>query len=136
MSWHSSSHTDIPPKPSTNVTSPHNHSHIIILSTTKPKNGSAMASSSYDGVPGWGIALLVLASVILLLLLIFFILALWHWCCHREETGLINVTGSPKPYDREPSAPEFLTMDPYQKIYPEDFDKPKKNRTGMYVVNP
>ncbi|XP_048849920.1 salivary glue protein Sgs-3-like [Brienomyrus brachyistius] len=137
---HPSSHTSTPPKTATNTT--HNTlmtEHMKIPNTAQPHQRPSTASSSYDGVPGWGIALLVLASVILLLLIIFFILALWRWCCRQEETGPTNMTGDPSPYEKlnvEPSAPEFQSKDPNGKIYPEDFEKPKKNRTGMYVVNP
>ncbi|XP_051519506.1 uncharacterized protein LOC127420921 isoform X2 [Myxocyprinus asiaticus] len=68
---------------------------------------------NYYGVPGWAIALLVLACIILLLLLILIILLICCWCCRRkhkkEETTKLT---EPAPYERT-SFKEHLANPPY-----------------------
>ncbi|XP_041933404.1 cell wall protein DAN4-like [Alosa sapidissima] len=53
-----------------------------------------------DWVPGWGIALLVLASLILLLLIILIILLLLRWCCMDEPEEEPQLRYDP--YSHEP----------------------------------
>ncbi|KAL4624804.1 putative protein TPRXL [Arapaima gigas] len=102
------------------------------------KAATAPSSTEGGGVPGWGIALLVLASVILLVLIVILILALWHWCCRREEPGFVYVNGQPNPYAKAKQlsmGPDIILKEPGV----EDLDNPenpKKNRTGFYAVNP
>ncbi|KAL4624805.1 hypothetical protein GN956_G17637 [Arapaima gigas] len=67
------------PTSSTEKPSSGTHSPVVTPSsrqpnTTEPHKGVTTNSSTGGGVPGWGIALLVLASVILLLLFVLLIL--------------------------------------------------------------
>ncbi|XP_028836824.1 uncharacterized protein PB18E9.04c [Denticeps clupeoides] len=98
---------------------------------------SATTASS-AGVPGWGIALLVLAAIILFILLIILIIILIllvFWCCRG---GLVNAS-DPNPYRQgyyNPDIPLYSTQSTINLpngTYSED--SPKKGRTGMYVVN-
>ncbi|XP_065150384.1 uncharacterized protein [Paramisgurnus dabryanus] len=125
-------------------------SGLLVQNTTvKPKNETqpailptflgSVVNPFYRGVPGWAIALLVLACVTLLLIFIL-ILLLCFWCCtkrnKKDET-------EHAPYERT-SFKEHLT--PYNPQAPQhnqtypvladpEFIK-NGNRSEMYVVNP
>ncbi|XP_051527257.1 mucin-1 [Myxocyprinus asiaticus] len=100
----------------------------------------------YYGIPGWAIALLVLACVILLLLIILLILLICCWCCRRkhkkEETTKLTEHA---PYERT-SFKEHLANPPYNPHSPQknpnlpvfqgEPEGLNGNRPGMYVLNP
>ncbi|XP_018621398.1 putative protein TPRXL [Scleropages formosus] len=113
------------------------HSPSVKKPSSEPR--MTMSSSSVGGgVPGWAIALLVLACVILLLVIVVLILVLWRWCCHREEPGFVYVSGEPNPYGKAkqvPLGPEVMAKEPSFKNL-DDAEKPKRTRSGFYVVNP
>ncbi|MGH0166849.1 UNVERIFIED_CONTAM: hypothetical protein FKN15_051659 [Acipenser sinensis] len=77
----------------------------------------AMPPSSQSGseVPGWGIALLVLAALILLILLIILILMMIY-CCMRRRRGQFNVFGIGGYYSMNDSAgyPMYSTHTHYE----------------------
>ncbi|KAL2080669.1 hypothetical protein ACEWY4_024462 [Coilia grayii] len=108
--------------------------------TTTTANGSGSKLRPYwlDWVPGWAIALLVLAALILLLLIILFIMLLVRWCCMEEEKQPPPVS-DPYPRFAPSPAPTYVyhSPAPVQKDMSDDHpDKAKKNRTGLYMVNP
>ncbi|KAL0962235.1 hypothetical protein UPYG_G00337470 [Umbra pygmaea] len=82
-----------------------------------------------DQVPGWVIALLVLASAILLLLIIIFIMLVVRWCCKKSKDVSDNN-----------STPDMDPYSTYVRPIPineqTNVDPPKKNESGMYIVNP
>ncbi|CAL8397405.1 unnamed protein product [Gadus morhua 'NCC'] len=99
-----------------------------------------------DWVPGWGIALLVLAAAILFLLIIIFILLCVHYCRKRPSEDPMGK--NPDPYYEQnkmppqetvpvlyPSLPVTAPSSPMQAQMVVG-DTPKKNRTGFYAVNP
>ncbi|KAL7829231.1 hypothetical protein AOLI_G00301160 [Acnodon oligacanthus] len=116
---------------------------ILLPTTNAPVSGGG--DNGYTGVPGWAIALLVLACIILLLLIILLIITLIRWCCADDKP---EPEDPPEPqhtpYERttfkEPlSTPSYSPQTPQKSpiLSPfEDPAKPKVNRTGMYVVNP
>ncbi|XP_051949388.1 mucin-1 isoform X2 [Xyrauchen texanus] len=98
----------------------------------------------YYGIPGWAIALLVLACVILLLLIILLILLICCWCCGRkhkkQETTKLTEHA---PYERT-SFKEHLANPAYNPHSPQmDPNLPVAgepqgligNHPGMYVLN-
>ncbi|XP_029919126.1 cell wall integrity and stress response component 3-like isoform X2 [Myripristis murdjan] len=107
-------------------------------------SGGSGGSSTNDWVPGWGIALLVLAAVILLLLIIIFIMMVVRWCCKRPEKDYMDTTEDPYyNQNKQPpqeSLPVYSPQSPVEKKPPSTpvivGDTPKKNRTGFYAVNP
>ncbi|XP_037391446.1 location of vulva defective 1 [Pygocentrus nattereri] len=117
---------------------------ILLPTSTAPV--SVGGDSHYRGVPGWAIALLVLACIILLLLIILLIITLIRWCCAGDDKPEPEDPPEPQhtPYERttfkEPlSTPSYSPLTPQKSpvLSPfEDPAKPKVNRTGMYVVNP
>ncbi|XP_063040883.1 uncharacterized protein LOC134435770 [Engraulis encrasicolus] len=90
----------------------------------------------FDWVPGWAIALLVLAALILLLLIILLILLLIRWCCMDEPDEPIK-SERPDPY-HSPYLSHSAAKTPILNMtnQPMTPEKPKEGRTGMYVVNP
>ncbi|XP_062385749.1 uncharacterized protein LOC134072888 isoform X1 [Sardina pilchardus] len=128
-------HSD-PPEPTTSSISKHTPAHQE-GSTTTPSDSTGTTPYPLwpywlDWVPGWGIALLVLASLILLLLIILIVLLLLRWCCMDEP----EMEPQPRfdPYTHEP---HHVSQTPpktpiLRHMTPE---KPRGNRTGMYVVN-
>ncbi|KAK6323841.1 hypothetical protein J4Q44_G00061800 [Coregonus suidteri] len=133
----SSGFTKRPLKPSTRPQS---------STTTKSSTTANMASGGNDGgfsdwVPGWAIALLVLAAVILLLLIIIFIMMVVRWCCKRskdlythERKSFPNIGSFPAYVSHGPQAP--IQEQPNGKTFETIDDPRKKNKTGMYIVNP
>ncbi|XP_045078300.1 cell wall integrity and stress response component 1-like [Coregonus clupeaformis] len=133
----SSGFTKRPLKPSTRHQS---------STTTKSSTTANMASGGNDGgfndwVPGWAIALLVLAAVILLLLIIIFIMMVVRWCCKRskdlythERKNFPNIGSFPAYVSHGPQAP--IQEQPNGKTFETIDDPRKKNKTGMYIVNP
>ncbi|KAJ8386543.1 hypothetical protein AAFF_G00170130 [Aldrovandia affinis] len=116
------------------------------LETKHVNSTTAAAAGGGGGVPGWGIAILVLVSLILLLLIIILILMLMRWCCGMEETGALNVSEDPNLTNKSNPKADFpaqapppidpSSQQPYDTLYDDSTEKPKKNKTGMYVVNP
>ncbi|XP_040923779.1 mucin-1-like [Betta splendens] len=109
--------------------------------TTRTENTNASGSGtkgpvtsespSGGGVPGWGIALLVLAAVALLLLLVLLAaLLLWCCCCRRSSYEHSSLRDH---------IPLYSTQSRFQgpngRPY-EPMEKPMKTRTGTYTVNP
>ncbi|KAK2864737.1 hypothetical protein Q7C36_003891 [Tachysurus vachellii] len=115
-------------------------------STTKSPIENNPSSDHGEGVPGWAIALLVLASIAILLLIIIIIILLIRWCCVDDSDEVRSLPPQEHtPYMRttfrEPlSVPAYSPHTPQKSLYPfEDLTqspKPKPNRTGTYVVNP
>ncbi|KAJ8335210.1 hypothetical protein SKAU_G00408490 [Synaphobranchus kaupii] len=101
----------------------------------------AAATAGGGGVPGWGIAILVLVCIILLLLIIILILLVIRWFCSQPDTGIMNVSEETNLYTNStPSGlptypPVKEPKQPYNKLDDDSTDKPKKIKTGMYVVN-
>ncbi|XP_059899653.1 uncharacterized protein LOC132451294 isoform X1 [Gadus macrocephalus] len=113
--------------------------------TSGPSSGGGNRDDR-DWVPGWGIALLVLAAAILLLLIILFILLCIRFCRKRPSEDPMGK--NPDPYYDEnkmppqetvpvyyPSAPITAPSSPMQTEMVVG-DTPKKNRTGFYALNP
>ncbi|KAF7686476.1 hypothetical protein HF521_015838 [Silurus meridionalis] len=108
------------------------------FSTTTP------SSDHGEGVPGWAIALLVLAAIAILLLLIIIIILLVRWCCVDNDDDIRSLPPQEHtPYMRttfrEPlSVPAYSPHTPQKNLYPfEDLTQsPKPKRTGTYVVTP
>ncbi|KAI2652630.1 Mucin-1 [Labeo rohita] len=110
-------------------------------STTPMATAMPFAESGYRGLPGWAIALLVLACIIILLLFIILIL-ICCWCCRRKEKK--EETQTVAPYERTSfkerlASPTYMphTPDP-NPIYPS-FGQPEAqhvNRSGIYMLNP
>ncbi|XP_022539145.2 mucin-2 [Astyanax mexicanus] len=145
-----------------NTTTPTPTSNSTFNSTTKTRKTEAVRIPTtaspvspggayyYRGVPGWAIALLVLACIILLLLIILLIITLIRCCCWDPERDpepepLPPLPEQHTPYERktfkEPlSTPSYSPQTPQKSPIPaspyEDPTKPRVNRTGMYVVNP
>ncbi|KAI4892425.1 hypothetical protein NFI96_019354, partial [Prochilodus magdalenae] len=97
-------------------------------------------SATDQGVPGWGVALLVLAAIILLLLLLLFILLLVCWCCWWRRRGFMNVSDPDPPGYYNPDIPLYSTHSTFESQNgksPQDSDSETspRNRTGMYIVN-
>ncbi|XP_047014910.2 uncharacterized protein LOC124628740 [Ictalurus punctatus] len=136
------------------VSSPETHTGVTNPSSTNNKDSrtehvltnSSPSSNQGEGVPGWAIALLVLAAIAILLLIIIIIILLLRWCCvdngddvrslpPQEHTPYMRTTF------REPlSVPAYSPHTPQKNLYPFDdlpqSPKPKPNRTGTYEVNP
>ncbi|KAJ8398481.1 hypothetical protein AAFF_G00427360 [Aldrovandia affinis] len=53
------------------------------------------AGGNSVGVPGWAIALLVLASLILFFLILLIIILLVYWCYKRRQYGFVNMSEDP-----------------------------------------
>ncbi|XP_067282771.1 mucin-1 [Pseudorasbora parva] len=110
-------------------------------STTPGGSATPFAGSSGHWLPGWAIALLVLACFIILLLLIL-ILLICCWCCRRkdkkEETTTIIEHA---PYQRT-SFKEHLANPTYMPHTPEKsptypvLGGPDGGQAGMYAMNP
>ncbi|KAL2084567.1 hypothetical protein ACEWY4_020085 [Coilia grayii] len=135
------------PKATGVSTMSHNSSSLTSLATSRSHNTAPTAqqeptsnpiatqpsgaiNSPEEGVPGWGIALLVLAALILLMLFIFLFYLMYFCCCRRAS--------NPTPYmPFNPDIPMYSTQStidlPNGKAYE---DRPTNNRSGMYVVNP
>ncbi|XP_048117389.1 mucin-1-like [Alosa alosa] len=115
---------------------------INTTATTETASMQHSAGGNTSGrdtsVPGWGIALLVLAALILLILLIFLVFLVYFCCCRSGGRGFMNVS-DPTPYmPFNPDIPMYSThttidLPPNGKPYVDDN---LKNRSGMYVVNP
>ncbi|KAK2887225.1 hypothetical protein Q8A67_015453 [Cirrhinus molitorella] len=110
-------------------------------STTPMATAMPFAGSGFQGLPGWAIALLVLACLIILLLFIIIIL-ICCWCCRRKEKK--EETQTVAPYERT-SFKEHLANPTYMPHMPErnpnypSFGQPEAqhgNRSGIYMVNP
>ncbi|XP_018948643.2 mucin-1-like [Cyprinus carpio] len=80
-----------------------------------PKSSTPMAETSVQGLPGWAIALLVLACIIILLLFIILLL-ICFWCCRRKEKK--EETQTVTPYERT-SFKEHLANPTYMSHAPE-----------------
>ncbi|XP_063040884.1 mucin-17-like [Engraulis encrasicolus] len=91
----------------------------------------------FDWVPGWAIALLVLAAVTLLLLILLLIALLVRWCCRKEKKPMPVSDPYPPPFNPS-SAPSYTSHSPASapKVLSEDHPEAKRNRTGLYIVNP
>ncbi|XP_016321680.1 mucin-1, partial [Sinocyclocheilus anshuiensis] len=105
-----------------------------------PKS-TTFAESSAEGLPGWAIALLVLACIIILLLFIILLL-ICFWCCRRKEKK--EETQTVAPYERT-SFKEHLANPTYMSHTPErspnyrSLGEPEAqhgNRSGTYTMNP
>ncbi|TKS82745.1 Mucin-1 [Collichthys lucidus] len=126
----------------TNSTSPTTttSNDTMATRTVSPnKTGSSQSVApplaSGSGVPGWGIALLVLAALVLLLLILLLIGLLVWCCCYRGRYKDFS------PYDHlthRDDIPLYTTHSHFEgpngRPY-EELDKPMKNRTGIYTVN-
>ncbi|TKS82750.1 Thyroglobulin [Collichthys lucidus] len=107
------------------------------VSPNKTESSQSVAPplASGSGVPGWGIALLVLAALVLLLLILLLIGLLVWCCCYRGRYKDFS------PYDHlthRDDIPLYTTHSHFEgpngRPY-EELDKPMKNRTGIYTVN-
>ncbi|KAK1805217.1 hypothetical protein P4O66_019173 [Electrophorus voltai] len=113
----------------------------LLLNTT---TGGRDSYNSYERVPGWAVALLVLACIILVLLIILLIIALVRCCTNDKVVDSNDVPEVHTPYSRrafkEPlSTPSYSRHTPQQSPIVSSFESPKTprvNRTGMYIVNP
>ncbi|CAJ1061239.1 Mucin-1 [Xyrichtys novacula] len=96
---------------------------------------SSVAPPSAGGVPGWGIALLVLAALALLLLLLLLIALLVWWCCCRGRHKDFS------PYDtlsHRDDIPLYTTHGRFGRPNGDTFDeadKPMKRRASVYTIN-
>ncbi|MCI4374560.1 hypothetical protein PGIGA_G00007470 [Pangasianodon gigas] len=104
---------------------------------TGPEGTDTVATE--QGVPGWGIAILVLAAIILFFMLVLIILLLLFWCCWWRQRGFMNVSDPDPMGYYNPDIPMYSTHSTYDshngKSLDSDSDRPPKNRTGMYAVN-
>ncbi|KAM9434627.1 uncharacterized protein Hap1MRO34_002391 [Clarias gariepinus] len=124
------------------------HTRGTNSSSTSDKDSKTSNPPPYpsEGVPGWAIALLVLAAIAILLLIIIIIILLVRWCCVDSEDDVRSLPPQEHtPYMRttfrEPlSVPAYSPHTPQKNVYPFDdlpqSPKPKPPRTGTYVVNP
>ncbi|XP_029537379.2 mucin-2-like [Oncorhynchus nerka] len=98
------------------------------------EHAAAVVAGGGEGVPGWGIALLVLAVLTLLILLILLILLLVWLCCRQRY-------GSFSPYNQINHGADIQMYSTHSRFdvpngKPNDEMRgPSKNRTGMHVVN-
>ncbi|XP_067217835.1 mucin-1 [Chanodichthys erythropterus] len=109
--------------------------------TTPVDTAAPLVGSGGFWLPGWAIALLVLACIIILLLLILLLL-MCCWCCRRrdkkEETTTIIEHA---PYQRT-SFKEHLANPTYMPHTPEKSPNypvlggPEVQHAGMYAMNP
>ncbi|XP_062393660.1 serine-rich adhesin for platelets [Sardina pilchardus] len=105
-------------------------------STQHSAGGNASETDTSTGVPGWGIALLVLAALILFILLIFLVFLVYFCCCRSGGRGFMNVSDPYMPFNPDiPMYSSHTTIDLPTNGKPYDNNNPK-NRSGMYVVNP
>lgn len=109
------------------------------FTTTTTRTPSSGRERPYwlDWVPGWGIALLVLTALILLLVIILLILLLIRMCRKRGKKQPLPMPEQSQ--QATPTAPSYVSHSPAPA--PKDMDddhpdKPKRNKTGLYVVNP
>ncbi|XP_016360512.1 mucin-1-like [Sinocyclocheilus anshuiensis] len=103
-----------------------------------PKSSTPLAETSVQGLPGWAIALLVLACIIILLLLIILLL-ICFWCCRRKAKK--EETQTVAPYERT-SFKEHLANPTYMSHTPErspnyrSLGEPEAqpgNQSGIYM---
>ncbi|XP_026096661.1 mucin-1-like [Carassius auratus] len=111
---------------------------IVTPSWLFPKSSTPVAEPIVQGLPGWAIALLVLACIIILLLLIIMLL-LCCWCCRRKEKK--EETQTVTPYERT-SFKEHLANPTYMSNTPEknpnyrNMGEPEAqhgNQSGIYM---
>ncbi|KAL7830002.1 hypothetical protein SRHO_G00311290 [Serrasalmus rhombeus] len=111
---HTSTHPGGVNSTRSHITSSTNNSQNLSSTTARPRRTepillptsnapvSVGGDSHYRGVPGWAIALLVLACIILLLLIILLIITLIRWCCASDD----------KPEPEDPPEPQHT---PYER---------------------
>ncbi|KAK3525363.1 hypothetical protein QTP86_031085, partial [Hemibagrus guttatus] len=95
------------------------------INNTEPVLITSNPSSNHDdGVPGWAIALLVLASIAILLLIIIILILLIRWCCVDNSNDVRSLPPQEHtPYMRttfrEPlSVPAYSPHTPQKNLYP------------------
>ncbi|KAI7789960.1 putative mucin-1-like [Triplophysa rosa] len=104
---------------------------------------SSVANPTYKRVPGWAIALMVLACVTLLLILIL-ILLLCCWCfCKKNKKDEATKQSEHTPYERtsfKEHLPAYTSHAPQTNhnfpVIGNPELKKHGNRSGVYVVNP
>ncbi|KAL6457630.1 hypothetical protein MHYP_G00345930 [Metynnis hypsauchen] len=96
---HITSNTSNSQNVSSTTAKPRRTEPILLPTTNAPVSGGG--DNRYRGVPGWAIALLVLACIILLLLIILLIITLIRWCCADD-----------KPEPEDPPEPQHT---PYER---------------------
>ncbi|XP_003200649.2 uncharacterized protein si:dkeyp-92c9.4 [Danio rerio] len=114
-------------------------------STTTSGSASFYSGSGTFWLPGWAIALLVLACICIVLLIIILVLICCCWCCRRKEKKEETPTPTTvTPYERT-SFKEHLANPTYMSHTPErnpnypTFGEPgiqHGNQNGIYMMNP
>ncbi|XP_052003445.1 uncharacterized protein LOC127658280 [Xyrauchen texanus] len=112
------------------------------FTTTQPPNTITVSQSPTTAtalMPGWVIALFVVAAVSLFLLIILLIVVVVLWCNKPKQRGFVNEPDeSNPPMYFNPDIPMYSTHSTFHTANGKQADvreKPPKNRTGMYVVN-
>ncbi|XP_047667363.1 mucin-1-like [Tachysurus fulvidraco] len=112
-------------------------SKTITQKPTGPEGSDTVAT--VQGVPGWGIAILVLAAIILFFMLVLLILLLLFWCCCWKQRGFMHVSDPDPTGYYNPDIPMYSTQSTYDshngKSLDLDPERPQKNRSGTYTVN-
>ncbi|XP_067328756.1 mucin-1 [Anolis sagrei] len=105
--------------------------------TTKT-DGSGSGSDS-GGVPGWGIALLVLVSIILFLLLLYCLYLIVRWC-RRQHRGSMDLISTRDSYHPMNEYPTYETHGRYaapgSKENPYNATLPRNGTSGFSYTNP
>ncbi|KAK1795239.1 hypothetical protein P4O66_010416 [Electrophorus voltai] len=105
--------TTIPSSRPTSPASPAEPNRVAPSEHMAPASAAAGAAEAEQGVPGWGIALLVLAAFILFLFLVLLILLLLCWCCCWRTRGFVNMS-DPTPIGYyNPDIPMYSTHSTY-----------------------
>ncbi|XP_043073276.1 mucin-1 [Puntigrus tetrazona] len=116
-------------------------SWLFPKSSTPTVTATPFAAAGLEGLPGWAVALLVLACIIILLLFVLLLL-ICCWCCRRKEKK--EETQAVAPYERT-SFKEHLANPTYMSHSPEkspnyrSLGEPEAqhgNLSGMYTMNP
>ncbi|XP_059423174.1 mucin-3A [Carassius carassius] len=112
------------------------------FTTAQPSRTTTMKHSPTTKVtvlvPGWAVALLVLAAVSLFLLIILIILVVIWCCCPKRRVFMNEAEEMNPPMYFNPDIPMYSTQSTFDTSNGKQVDvreKPPKNRTGMYVVN-
>ncbi|KAF7708509.1 hypothetical protein HF521_017566 [Silurus meridionalis] len=89
-----------------------NPGKTVTQKPTEPAESNTVATE--QGVPGWGIAILVLAAIILFFMLILLILLLLFWCCWWRQRGFMKVSDPDPTGYYNPDIPMYSTHSTYE----------------------
>ncbi|KAG7335947.1 hypothetical protein KOW79_000640 [Hemibagrus wyckioides] len=115
MSASSSSTTTVHPSSNISTMSASSSSEsvgkTVTQNPTEPEGSHTVETE--QGVPGWGIAILVLAAIILFFMLVLLILLLLFWCCWWKQRGFMNVSDPDPMGYYNPDIPMYSTHSTY-----------------------